>query len=353
MADSYILNVKPVISNSDGRKMENDLNQRFRRVAQKFSGALKTAGSAFKGLVAGGIVSAIGLIGSMLNNPIDKLNTALNNTLNKADNIATRAGQLGTTSGRLIQVQAVAESAGVKNFDMIISRFQTELEKARRGENDILKEFVKKKEPTEEKKENAGFWDSVKNVFKTEKEKPQLEDQDTLDTFLDVIESLKQLKPQEQNYMISKIFGERANLQLAEFIQADLGKRREQIFGKTTTEELDVAVNKLGEKEDLQAILAQKTAVEDLLNKSRMITEGTIRMQAEHQKAMLRTENAQFSMYADFSKMAIAQEEAKATLAEMQAELTPLITKGVDYLEKGYEWAKGLNIKSFFKGVFR
>ena len=301
MADNYILNIKPTISPSEGRKLENDLNQRFGRVARKFGGAMRTGISGLKGIIVGtfttAAMGAVGVIGgiitAMMTNPINSLNQAIDNALGKADNISTRAGQIGTTSGKLLQIQAVAESAGVKNFDMIISRFQTELQKSRTGESDLLKEF-------------AG-------------------EQDTLEAFVKVIDSIKQLKPAEQNLMISKIFGERANLQLAEFMQADLTARRQQIFGNKSEKELTSAVDKLGQAEDLQAILRQKTAVDDLLTKSRLINEGTIRMQNAHERSQLTQENKQMGAYGDFAKLALMQQDLKNLLTDMQVKLIPAV----------------------------
>lgn len=328
MADSYILNVKPVMSASDGRKLENDLNQRFSRVAKKFGGALRTAGSVLKGALAGAFATAsialgglmTGLVSMMMANPIQKLNQALDESLSKADNIATRAGQIGTTSGKLIQVQAVAESAGVQNFDVIISRFQTELQKSRTGESDLLKEF-------------AG-------------------EQDTLEAFIKVIDSIKQLKPAEQNLMISKIFGERANLQLAEFMQADLMQRKRDIFGGRTEEELTQAIDKLATKEDLQAVLRQKTNVEDLIAKSRTITEGTIKLQQQYEKSQKNIENKQMGGYADFAKLASFQQQATEALVDIQLKLTPKVVEGVGYLEEGYNALKHSRVGKWIGKVF-
>ena len=310
------------MSASDGRKLENDLNQRFSRVAKKFGGALRTAGSVLKGALAGAFATAsvalgglmTGLVSMMMANPIQKLNQALDEALGKADNIATRAGQIGTTSGKLIQVQAVAESAGVQNFDMIISRFQTELQKSRTGESDLLKEF-------------AG-------------------EQDTLDAFVKVIGSIKALKPAEQNLMISKIFGERANLQLAEFMQADLMQRKRDIFGNRTEGELTQAVDSLAAKEDLQAILRQRTNVEDLISKSQTITEGTIKLQQQYEKGQKNIENKQMGGYADFAKLAEYQQVATDALVDIQMQLVPKVIEGVGYLGEMWENLKNSN---FFK----
>ena len=318
MADSYILNVKPTISASDGRKLETDLNNRFARVAKKFGGALRTVGSKFKSIVAG---TAIAGIGAMLTNPIEKINQSLNNTLSKADNIATRAGQIGTTSGKLLQVQAVAESAGMQNFDMIISRFQTELAKARSGESDTLREFANEK--------------------------------DTLEAFIKVIDSIKALSPAEQSLMISKIFGERANIQLAEFMQADIMQRRNQIFGNITEEQLTKAVERIGSNEDLQSILSQQTAISDLMLKSKMISAETIKLQNDYYKKQLETENTQFQQYSSFVRMATATEESKVILADMQAKITPLLERSVGILERLYNWLQNSKLGQWAGKVFK
>lgn len=329
MADSYIINVKPTMSAADGRKLENDLNSRFSRVAKKFGGALRSSASKLKGVIGGMFTAAALGIGGLLttfaaaimSNPIQQLNQAIDKALGKADNLSTRAGQIGTTSGRLAQVQAVAESAGVQNFDMIISRFQTELQKSRTGESDLLKEF-------------AG-------------------EQDTLEAFIKVIDSIKQLKPAEQNLMISKIFGERANLQLAEFMQADLMQRKQQIFGGITEKELTAAIDNLATKEDMQAVLRQKTAVEDLINKSKSISEGTIKLQQQYEKAQLDVENKQMGGYSDFAKLAIIQQEIKGVLVDLQTKVVPAVVSTAENVGDAWNWLKNTKIVKWMGGVFK
>ena len=136
MADSYLIKIKPTITAEDGRKMENDLNGRFKRVAKKFGGALRTVGGALKGLLTGAAVA-------MIANPIEKLNEKLNSTLSYADQITTRAEAIGTSAGRLAQVETVAKSAGISNIDKILTKFQTGLARARLGEDKTLKQFTK------------------------------------------------------------------------------------------------------------------------------------------------------------------------------------------------------------------
>ena len=194
MADSYLIKIKPTITAEDGRKMENDLNGRFKRVAKKFGGALRTVGGALKGLLTGAAVA-------MIANPIEKLNEKLNSTLSYADQITTRAEAIGTSAGRLAQVETVAKSAGISNIDKILTRFQTGLAKARLGEDKTLTQFTK--------------YD------------------DTLTAFLNVLKSLQGIKSaDERTFAVQKIFGEENAAKMSELIAIDFAERWGQIFGE-------------------------------------------------------------------------------------------------------------------------
>ena len=193
MADSYLIKIKPTITAEDGRKMENDLNGRFKRVAKKFGGALRTVGGALKGLLTGAAVA-------MIANPIEKLNEKLNSTLSYADQITTRAEAIGTSAGRLAQVETVAKSAGISNIDKILTRFQTGLARARLGEDKTLTQFTK--------------YD------------------DTLTAFLNVLKSLQGIKSaDERTFAVQKIFGEENAAKMSELIAIDFSERWGQIFG--------------------------------------------------------------------------------------------------------------------------
>ena len=193
MADSYLIKIKPTITAEDGRKMENDLNGRFKRVAKKFGGALRTVGGALKGLLTGAAVA-------MIANPIEKLNEKLNSTLSYADQITTRAAAIGTSAGRLAQVETVAKSAGISNIDQILTMFQTGLAKARLGEDKTLTQFTK--------------YD------------------DTLTAFLNVIKSLQGIKNvDERTFAVQKIFGRENAAKMSELIAVDFAERWGQIFG--------------------------------------------------------------------------------------------------------------------------
>ena len=337
MADSYLIKIKPTITAEDGRKMENDLNGRFKRVAKKFGGALRTVGGALKGLLTGAAVA-------MIANPIEKLNEKLNSTLSYADQITTRAAAIGTSAGRLAQVETVAKSAGISNIDQILTMFQTGLAKARLGEDKTLTQFTK--------------YD------------------DTLTAFLNVIKSLQGIKNvDERTFAVQKIFGRENAAKMSELIAVDFAERWGQIFGnmdvgkirkaaspfvvnvgekaqKQTKEtgadvgfegladEFDLIFERLGGLEDQQAVKSQRRMFEDFITKSETITGKLIDAQDATERRRLETENVQMKSFEKFAKMAEETEKTKTILAEIQQALIPTIVRGVEAIDGLYNFVK-------------
>lgn len=337
MADSYLIKIKPTITAEDGRKMENDLNGRFKRVAKKFGGALRTVGGALKGLLTGAAVA-------MIANPIEKLNEKLNSTLSYADQITTRAEAIGTSAGRLAQVETVAKSAGISNIDKILTKFQTGLARARLGEDKTLTQFTK--------------YD------------------DTLTAFLDVIKSLQGIKSaDERTFAVQKIFGEENAAKMSELIAIDFSERWGQIFGNMDVgkirkaaspfvvnvggkaqaqtsekgreigfeglaEEFDLIFERLGGLEDQQAVKSQRRMFEDFISKSETITGKLIEAQDATERRRLETENVQMKSFEKFAKMAEEAEKTKTILAEIQQALVPTIVRGVEAIDGLYQFVK-------------
>lgn len=303
MSTSYILNVKPTISKSDGTKMERDLNQRFQRVANKFSTGLKTGlkkaatgfGGALKSVLSSrsfwGVVAAlVGTLGGVaFNNPFEKLTQSINELLLKMRTTAERAAQLGTTTGRYAEVEQIAKSAGVKNFDAIVSTFQEQLELSRQGQQPLLQEFTQNK--------------------------------DTLSAFIQTIESLKDLSEDERASFVKQIFGGNANLQLAGLFKTNLQERRQQIFGNISNETFGAAVDKLAKNSELQEILIRQTEVRDILAKSKLINEGVIRSQEQVYRARGVVENIQLGNYGEFAKWEIQSAKWQQETASFQTTL--------------------------------
>lgn len=319
MADSYILNVKPTVSASDGRKLENDLNGRFARVAKKFGGALRTVGSKLRGIIAGGAVAGIG---AMMTNPIDSLNSTLDDTLRRYDDISSRAKQLGVSSGQLFQATAIAKSAGIQeeDFRAMLTAYAVKVGEAKAGQDQMLAEFV---------------------------------NENLLTGFFKMVQSLQKLTPEQRAYFGAKILGEDDVSKLAELINTDVQERHRELFGSTTSEQTTRAIERLASTEGKQSILRGRLDVENLLAKSQTITDNTLRMQNEIAKKQQEAENINFSNYEMFARMQVATEDSKVILADMQAKIAPLLEKSVGILEKVYNWLLNSKFGKLVGGVFK
>lgn len=319
MADSYILNVKPTISASDGKKLETDLNGRFARVAKKFGGALRTVGSKLRGIIAGGAIAGIG---AMMTNPIDSLNSTLDDTLKRYDDISSRAKQLGVSSGQLFQATAIARSAGIEeqDFRAMLTAYAVKVGEAKAGQDQMLAEFV---------------------------------NEDMLQGFFKMVRSLRELSPEQRAYFGAKILGEDDVAKLAELINTDVEQRHREIFGNVTSEQTTRAIERLAGTEGKQSILRGRLDVENLLAKSQNITNETVRMQNEIERKKQEAENINLSNYEMFARMQISAEESKVILADIQSKITPLVEKGVGLLEKSYNWLHNSKFGKWAGGVFK
>ena len=319
MADSYILNVKPTISASDGRKLEKDLNGRFARVAKKFGGALRTVGSKLRGIIAGGAVAGIS---AMMTNPIDSLNSTLDDTLKRYDDISSRAKVLGVSSGQLYQATAIAKSAGIQeeDFRAMLTAYAVKVGEAKAGQDQMLAEFV---------------------------------NEDMLQGFFKMVRSLRDLTPEQRAYFGAKILGEDDVSKLAELINTDVQERHRELFGSTTAEQTTRAIEKLAGTEGKQSILRGRLDVENLLAKSQTITDETVRMQNEIARKQQEAENVKFQNYQAFARIQLATEESKVILADIQQQIAPAVEKGVGLLEKSYNWLQTSKFGKWAGGVFK
>lgn len=319
MADSYILNVKPTISASDGRKLEKDLNGRFARVAKKFGGALRTVGSKLRGIIAGGAIAGIGLL---MSNPIKELNSTLDDTLRKYDDISSRAKVLGVSSGQLYQATAIARSAGIEeqDFRAMLTAYVVKVGEAKAGKDEMLSEFA---------------------------------NEDLLTGFFKMVQSLKALTPEQRAYFGAKILGEDDVSKLAELINTDVQERHRELFGSTTAEQTTRAIEKLAGTEGKQSILRGRLDVENLLAKSQTITGETVRLQNELERRQQEIDNKNLSNYEAFMKLQMVAEEGKNILANIQTTISPHVVKGVNLLEKSYNWLQNSKFGKWAGGVFK
>jgi len=316
MADKYTIQINPQLSASDAQKMEQDLNRRFSNVAKKFGTNL---GNSIKNAAKIGTAAlAAGVVATLATNPFEKINENLNKTLEKSDNIVTRAGQFGVSTAKFAQLASIAASVGL-DVDLALQQFSGALQEA--------KDF------------QAG--DKTKNPalanFTGEK--------DIVDAFFAFSKEMQSLNAEERSLNVARIFGDRMGLKLAEFLQIpDFKARSRQVFGKYSPKQVGRSAEITAELEDLQATLKAKRENEEIIRKSRAINRGTILSQDRKARADLARETSQLSQYQIFANLAAQQERMAQAMDEIKGEITqalmPAINKIVEYLPTLVDYAR-------------
>lgn len=263
-----ILQIIPKISPSDLNQMERSLGQRFGRIAKKFGKGLSTA------LLGGGIAGlALGLIDKVLN-PLKETQEAIDRTLKGADDIVTNSKQFNTTAGKLARLVALGKSTGLDEGDLFqaMARFQTAVAEA-------------KADPTKNT--------SVRNfVGQT----------DTAEAFFQFIQNLKKLSSDQQVLVQQEVFGQKAILKLADFLQTDQVKQS-KLLGGPSSEKLTQSNERLATLNDEKDLLEARRGLNDTVTKARLITEDMIKAQDARERRALEMENRNVQAYDTLNKI--------------------------------------------------
>jgi len=332
MADKYTIQINPQISATDALKMERDLNSRFGNVAKKFGtnfgNALKSAAKIGLGAAAAGITAAI------LTNPFEKIDEDLNKTLEKADNLATRAAQFGVSTAKFSQLASVASSVGL-DVDLALQQFAS------------LRDEAKQFAAGDQTKNNA-----LANFT---------QDKDVIDSFYAFIQTMQSLAPEQRNLEVSRVYGDKMGLKIAELLQQNIEERKKQVLPKgVSAEKVGQAADLLAAREDQQAILRAQRENRELVLKSAAITGGTLKSQDAVANAKLRTQTQQLTEYQIYAKQAMLQERISKTLDELRADIVstiiPLAERAVNAIEGIWGWFNNkieqIKQKGILKGIF-
>lgn len=177
--------------------------------------------------------------------------------------------------------------------------------------------------------------------------------EDLLTGFFKMVQSLKALTPEQRAYFGAKILGKDDVSKLAELINTDVQERHRELFGSTTAEQTTRAIEKLAGTEGKQSILRGRLDVENLLAKSQTITGETVRLQNELERRQQEIDNKNLSNYEAFMKLQMVVEEGKNILANIQTTISPQVVKGVNLLEKSYNWLQNSKFGKWAGGVFK
>jgi len=328
MADKYTIQINPQLSGSDAQKMEQDLNRRFSNVAKKFGtnlgNSIKTAAKiGTAGLIAG-------VVGTLATNPFEKINENLNNITAQADEIATRANQFGVTTQKYAELKSVASSVGLDPSKALME-FADMLQEAKlfmagdKTKNDALVNFIREK--------------------------------DLVDAFYAFIKSVNKLDATQRGVEVSKIFGNRLEDKLAEFLQIpNLEIRKRQTRSKGVTQQaIGKGIDKLAALEDIQALNRAKLQNDLFVKGARAISNGTMNAQAQQERQKMLREVSQLSQFEIFANLATTQERMATSIDGIRADVTalllPLLQRIVDGIETIVGWLRDRikKIKKFFE----
>jgi hypothetical protein len=311
MADKYTIHVNPQVSSSDAQKMENELNQRFASVSKKFGTNLKnTLATSLKIGAAAGLAGMVGLVAT---NPFEKVNEDLKSTLDRADEIATRAQQFGVSTAEMFKLTSLAKSVGL-DVDLALQNFANKLQEARdfkagdASKSPLLANYIGK---------------------------------DIATSFIDFIRTASNLPAVERNAFIGKIYGDKMQLKIAELAQQNIVKRLKDIENSFGFKKTGKAINILAEREDYQKILEQRRAGEEFVRKSKVITKGTIQAEDAVARAKLNREVQNLSQFEIYARQAALQEEMLKSIDELRSHLIevafPVLQKAVEILGFVYD----------------
>lgn len=263
MAKAYALRVKPELSVSDAKKAEQQLNSRFKKVADKYGDEMQKQNSktaddfstrmkgAFGKLKSGWAIAAgalAGIVGSVLSNPIDEADARLNEFLSRMDNMQTRAQQWGVAPEKYLVASEIARTAGAEGvFDQALLRIAERLEMARTGEDPTLKEF--------------------------------LGANDIVDAFYQLAQTWQNMDPQSRAASMADILGARQANQFAELIQTDWVQRMGEVLGNIRYSQLGPAIRHAANLEEQQAIGQSQLRFQELMRITSETSDRTIRAQ--------------------------------------------------------------------------
>lgn len=305
-----ILKIIPKIEESDLRKMERSLSQRFKRVAKTFGSGLT---SVLKGGAIGAI--AIGLINKVLN-PLKEVQEIIERTLSSNDDIATYAQQFNTTSGKLQKMLALAQSSGLSPQDLftLITKYQTAVAEAANNPK-------------------ALGYDSVKNYIGKA---------DTVEGFFEFLQGLQKLDKNQQVYVQELIFGQKMILKMADFFQTNFAERYSALsLNKISTKDLTERTNRAAAISDYNDLRSARNDIFDRYNKAGLVNKGMVdeiqkRRQLEQERENIRIGNFKnlAAMSSAMDKIGILVEEGVAKLGKFIDYITPHVEILADSLKK-------------------
>lgn len=267
------LKVKPELDAASAKRMDNQLNQRFEKVANKYGDEMqkqnKKVADNFEREISQGIkktrkgwalaAGAIAAVaGALLKNPIDEANATLDAYLARVDNLATRAQQWNIDPGKYAVASGVAQVANVDPamFDNLLFRVADRIEKARTGEDTYLKQFT--------------------------------ETDDIIDATFQLFQTWRNMAPEPRAASMAEVLGNRQANVFAELVDTDWLDEARRIMQGQTIPEIGRNIKRGGDLERVQQRNRVQLEFEEIRRLGSGVDEGTLAAQRELESVKLR-----------------------------------------------------------------
>lgn len=276
---SDILKIIPKLDEKDLKKMQNNLQSRFTKIAKGFGKGLASA------ITGGGIVALGAMIINKLLNPLKETQEAIDKILKDSDDVVTNAQQFETTTGNLVKLRALGTATGLEpdQLYMLLTKYQTAVAEARQ-------------DPTKQT--------SVRKF---------VDEKDTVAGFFSFIQAMQKLTKEQQVLVQKEVFGEKQILKMADFLSSDFPKLIKQVGGPSTAV-LGQSANKAGQLNDYADILKARREQEDLVNKADRLNLPMIFRGDQAERMRLQRENERISNYNMLAKVQDTMDRVTATL---------------------------------------
>jgi uncharacterized protein YidB (DUF937 family) len=309
-----VLQIVPKLSQGDLNQMERSLSSRFSNVAKKFGKGLISS------IAGGGIAgAALGLIDKLLN-PLKETQEAIDRLLKQGDDVVTNAKQFGTTAGKFFRLQQLAKSTGLdeQTLGMMMARFQTALAEAQADPN------------------------------KSTSVRQYTGQKDIAEAFFNFIQSLQRLPKNQQVLVQQEVFGEKAIMKMADFLQTDFAKQARLVGGPSATQ-LNPGLEKIGELNDLKDALEARRTLNDTFKKSKIVNEGMVRAQDLAEKRRLERENAEIKSYNDLAMISDAATEITNMGRQIILSITSMLVKLTDLADNVRKLSNSKAVRGIMK----
>lgn len=311
----YLLKIIPSFSNSDLNDMEKKLTSKLKRAAKAFGRGLSLASKS---------MGFLALIGGALNkflNPLEELKTLLRDTFGKGSDLKVFAKEFNTTGGKLAKIKAFAETSGLDSSELfsMMEKFKTGLAKAE-----------KSSEPT------------VLDKFKGRS--------DIADAFFEFIQDLQATDVKSRALIQEDVFGGRAAMQMAHFLDQDFSKLVKS-FSSLDTKALDKAVDKTAKLGEMDRLLKTKGDLGNFLSVANRANAGMVQGMARSED---RKENAKIRQLNSFQAYMAIQEKMDQ-MADMFQTAVETVIKVIQDIPKKlnemFDFFKKFSITNIMKAI--